>query len=159
MPTQDEKSIKMELSLSLLVEKLINEIKRIKTENPNVVLKLEDDVKFIFFTEFGAPSGIVNSQLTDQLRVFSDSVQRKFESLGPWTLDHQMMLNSFLQERFVMANIVKNSNIEIDKSRAISEKRLEGMRRYKNEKQIYDKFSRSILEIMPRILITIRGTR
>lgn len=50
VPTQDEKSIRMELSLSLLVEKLITELKRIKTENPNVNLQLEDDVRFIFFT-------------------------------------------------------------------------------------------------------------
>lgn len=124
VPTQDEKSIKMELSLSLLVEKLITELKRIQHDNPSITLKLEDDVRFIFFSEFGAPNGIVNSQFTDQLKVFSDSVQRKFESFGPWTLDHQLMLNSFLQERFVMANIVKNSNVEIDKARAISEKRL-----------------------------------
>jgi hypothetical protein len=122
----------MELSLSLLVEKLITEIKRIKTENPNLALKLEDDVRLIFFTEFGAPSNIVNANITDQLKLFADSVHRKFESLGPWTLDHQVMLNSFLQERFVMANIIKNSNLEIEKARAISEKRLEGLRKYKN---------------------------
>jgi hypothetical protein len=40
----------MELSLSLLVEKLITELKRIKTDNPNLILKLEDDVRLIFFT-------------------------------------------------------------------------------------------------------------
>lgn len=70
--------------------------------------------------------------MADQLKLFSDSIQRKFESLGNWTLDHQVMLNSFLQERFIMANIVKNSNLEIEKAKAISEKRLEGIRRYKN---------------------------
>ena len=69
------------------------------------------------------------------------------------------MLNSFLQERFVMANIVKNSNLEIDKAKAISEKRLEGMRRYKNEKQTYDRFSRSIVDILPRVLVSIRTSR
>lgn len=58
--------------------------------------------------------------MADQLKLFSDSVQRKFESLGNWTLDHQLMLNSFLQERFVMANIVKNSNLEIEKAKTIS---------------------------------------
>lgn len=62
--------------------------------------------------------------MADQLKLFSDSIQRKFESLGNWTLDHQLMLNSFLQERFIMANIVKNSNMEIEKAKAISEKRL-----------------------------------
>ena len=37
---QDERSLKMELSLSLLVEKLIMEIKRIKNAHPNVNLDL-----------------------------------------------------------------------------------------------------------------------
>lgn len=50
LPTQDERSIKMELTLSLLVEKLIIELKRLKQANPNLALQLEDDVKLIFFT-------------------------------------------------------------------------------------------------------------
>lgn len=150
----------MQVSLSLLVEKLLMELKRIKAQNPNIVLNLEDDVRLIFFTEFGAPgSTIVTSNLADQLKLFSESVQRKFESLGNWTLDHQLMLNSFLQERFVMANIVKNANLEIEKAKAISEKRLEGIRRYKNDKQMYDKFSRQILDVLPRALMAIRTTR
>lgn len=36
LPKQDERSLKMELSLSLLVEKLILELKRIKQDNPQV---------------------------------------------------------------------------------------------------------------------------
>lgn len=50
LPTQDERSIKMELTLSLLVEKLIIELKRLKQANPNLAIQLEDDVKLIFFT-------------------------------------------------------------------------------------------------------------
>lgn len=45
--------------------------------------------------------------------------------MGGWSTDHQLMLNSFLQERFLMANVVKNSNEAIKKTKAISEKRLE----------------------------------
>lgn len=41
LPTQDERSLKMELSLSLLVEKLILELKRLKQENPNINFALE----------------------------------------------------------------------------------------------------------------------
>jgi hypothetical protein len=52
VPTQDERSLKMELTLSLLVEKLIVELKRLKRQNPNLELSLEDDVRFIFFGEF-----------------------------------------------------------------------------------------------------------
>ncbi len=58
-----------------------------------------------------------------KLKQFSDTVYRKFESLGSWSFDHQMMLNTFLQERFMMANLVKNSNLEIEKSKAIQLKR------------------------------------
>lgn len=33
--------------------------------------------------------------------------------MGGWSKDHQLMLKSFLEERFVLANIVKNANEEI----------------------------------------------
>lgn len=48
---KDDRSVKMELSLSLLVEKLIGELKRVKKQNPNVNLELEDDIRLLFFTE------------------------------------------------------------------------------------------------------------
>lgn len=54
---------------------------------------------------------MVNEDLNSQLKTFSDAIYRKFHSLGEWTTDHQLMLNSFLQERFVMANIVKSANL------------------------------------------------
>ena len=120
---KDDRSVKMELSLSLLVEKLIIELKRIKKQNPNLNLELEEDVRLLFFSELDAPVGGMDTELSHKLRTFSDSVNRKFESLGPWTKDHQLMLNSFLQERFLMANLIKNANLEIEKSKAISVRR------------------------------------
>lgn len=123
VPTQDERSIKMELTLSLLVEKLIIEMKRLRKDNPSLQFLLEDDVKLIFFDELGATSGSVTGDFNSKLKSFSDSVYRKFESLGSWSFDHQMMLNSFLQERFLMANLIKNANVEIEKSKSISVRR------------------------------------
>jgi hypothetical protein len=113
LPKQDDRSLKMELSLSLLVEKLILELKRIKQENPKVNFNLEDDVRLIFFTELDGPGRALEGDLSLKLKSFSDSVNRRFESLGSWSNDHQLMLNSFLQERFLMANLVKNANLEI----------------------------------------------
>lgn len=129
LPKQDERSLKMELSLSLLVEKLILELKRIKQENPQVNFHLEDDVKLIFFAELGA-GNVVEGDLAGKLKTFSDSVNRKFESLGTWSLDHQLMLNSFLQERFLMANLVKSANLEIEKSKTLQLRNSEHMRRF-----------------------------
>ena len=59
LPTQDERSLKMELTLSLLVEQLIVELKRVKREQPGLSLQLEDDVKLIFFSELDASNKLV----------------------------------------------------------------------------------------------------
>lgn len=42
-------------------------------------------------------SNLVSGDFNTKLKSFADSVYRKFESLGSWSVDHQMMLNSFLQ--------------------------------------------------------------
>jgi len=47
------------LTLSLLVEQLIVELKRVKKDNPNVNLQLEDDVKLIFFSELDQGNKLV----------------------------------------------------------------------------------------------------
>lgn len=121
------------MTLSLLVEKLILELKRLRKDNPNLNLQLEEDVKLIFFAELDQGSNLVSGDFNNKLKSFSDSIYRKFESLGSWSVDHQMMLNSFLQERFLMANLVKNANLEIEKSRTISSKSSEAIAKYESE--------------------------
>ena len=133
VPTKDERSIKMELTLSLLVEKLILELKRVHKENPSVKLKLEDDVNLIFFNELDASSNIVEGDFNAKLKSFSDSIYRKFEWLGNGSMDHQIMLNSFLQERFLMANLIKNANMEIEKTKNIAVKREEALKTYESQ--------------------------
>ena len=129
LPGRDDRSVKMELSLSLLVEKLIGELKRVKKQNPNINLELEDDVRLLFFTELDSQNANIQGDLSGKLKSFSDSVHRKFESLGSWSMDHQLMLNSFLQERFLMANVVKSANVEIEKSKSSSLRTVEDLRR------------------------------
>ena len=136
LPKQDERSLKMELSLSLLVEKLIMEIKRIKKTHPNVNLDLEDDVRLIFFSELEGDARL-EGEMAAKLKSFSDGVNRKFESLGNWSSEHQLMLNSFLQERFLMANLVKSANQEIEKSKGLQIQNAEVLRRYENDLENY----------------------
>lgn len=50
VPTRDSYSIRNDLSLSLLVEKLIAEIKRIKAANQSITLNLDEDIQLIFFS-------------------------------------------------------------------------------------------------------------
>lgn len=95
LPSQDEKSLRMELTLSLLVEKLIMELKRIR-ETSKIDLQLDEDIKLIFFAELKAQSQLEGA-LAQQIQSYSGRVMRQFESLGNWSVEHQLMLNSFLQ--------------------------------------------------------------
>ena len=47
------------------------------------------------------------------------------------------MFNTVIQERFDMANMVKHANLEIEKSKAISEQRLEGYRILKQATDVF----------------------
>lgn len=50
------------------------------------------------------------------------------------------MLNSFLQERFLMANLVKNANFEIEKAKGLNLKRDESLRKYEGDLEVYRGF-------------------
>ena len=55
----------------------------------------------------------LDQEMQARLKNYSGYVQRQFESLGSWSTDHQLMLNSFLQERFLMAELIQNANFEL----------------------------------------------
>lgn len=129
LPKADDRSVKMELTLSLLVEKLIVELKRLKKDYPNINFNLEDDVRLIFFTELDG-SRLAGEEMNSKLKSFADMIYRKFEAAGNWSADQQLMLNSFLQERFLMANLVRNANLEIERSKTFTVEREESMKRY-----------------------------
>lgn len=61
VPTKDSDVIRNELAMSVLIEKLILEIKRIKQSNPSLQLSLDDDVILVFFTELYDQQNLRNS--------------------------------------------------------------------------------------------------
>ena len=131
--------------MSLLVEKLIFEIKRIKKENPNVNLRLDDDVGLIFFTELYDKQNVsVSSDFDHSLKDYTRSAVSKLQGMGgQWTTDHELMLNTVLEERFAMANLVRQANIEIEKVRAISDQRAAALREKENQ---YAQASKALAE-------------
>ena len=87
-------------------------------------------MRLIFFAELDGTGKALEGDLSAKLKSFSDGLNRKFESLGSWSQDHQLMLNSFLQERFLMANLVKNANLEIEKSKSIQLRNSDYLRKF-----------------------------
>lgn len=137
VPTQDGYSLRNEFAMSLLVEKLIHEIKRIKKENPNIKLSLEDDVALIFFTELHDKQTInISTDFQANLSRYTEDAVRKFTNTGgKWTSDHEIMLNTVLSERFAMANAVKQANSEIEKVKAIADAKANILRDRENQLQ------------------------
>ena len=71
--------------MSLLVEKLIIEIKRIKKENPNIKFAFDEDVNSIFFSELydNRPSGSnISGDFKANLQKYTEDAIRKFTKNG-----------------------------------------------------------------------------
>lgn len=108
--------IKGELALSLLVEKLIIELKRIKKDNPNVKFNFDDDISYIFFSELydNRPGSNISGDFKANLQKYTEEAIFKFtKNGGQWTRDHEFMLHTVLGERFAMASTIKFANEEI----------------------------------------------
>ena len=103
-------------------------------EVQQVKFQLDEDIKLVFGSELKTSSNLVGADFNRLITDYSNSIQSKFKSMGGWSMDHQLMLNSFLEERFLMANILRTANSDLSKTKAISEKRLESMRKYKFER-------------------------
>ena len=130
VPTRDGYSIRNELAMSLLVEKLILEIKRIQKQNPSVRLDLDDDVALIFFAElYDKQSVSISADFEVNLKRYTEEAIRKFTNQGgAWTSEHEFMLNTVLSERFAMANAVKHANSEIEKAKALADSKAFALR-------------------------------
>lgn len=99
VPTKDSEIIRNELAMSILIEKLILEIKRIKKANPSLDLSLDDDVLLVFFTELYDKQNLRNTtSFTKNLKEYTQSAVSKFTQMGGnWSYDHELMLNTILE--------------------------------------------------------------
>ena len=151
VPTLTSDSIKTETSYAVLIDQLVAEIKRIKNTNPNVNLQLNEDVTLMFFSDLldGNKLQSVSADLGAQLKSYKESQKSKLFSLGTtWTNEHNLMINTILDERFTMANVIKQANLEVEKSKSIADQRLHG---YKMLRQNYT-LSQTKLENLEREL-------
>ena len=127
VPTATAESIKTETSYAVLIDKLISEIKRIKSSNNSVRLELDEDIQLMFFSDLldgNKQLRNLSPELGSQLRSYKESQKSKLYSLGKtWSNDHELMLNTILDERFTMANLLKEANLQVEKSKSIANQR------------------------------------
>ena len=132
VPTVTAEAIQTETSYAVLIDKLISEIKRIKSGNNNVRLELDEDIQLMFFSDLLDGSKQLRNlspELSSQLKSYKESQKSKMYSLGKtWSNDHELMLNTILDERFTMANLLKDANLQVEKSKSIADQRGEAYR-------------------------------
>ena len=67
--------------------------------------------------------------MNSQLKSYKESQKSKLYSLGKtWSNDHELIINTIIDERFTMANLLKDANLQIEKSKAIADQRGEAYR-------------------------------
>jgi hypothetical protein len=118
VPTKDQESLREELALAVLVEKLIGEIRTIKTSNPSLKLSLDADLQLLFFSEAFVSHGKVSEDLNKQLNEYLATYRSKTSPN-----DRDVFIKSILDDRFALANTVKRANLEIEKIKAIAASR------------------------------------
>ena len=133
VPTND---LRGELALSLLVEKLVLELRRIKKQNSSIRFELDDEINLIFFSEFDGTSKL-SPEFQDSLKRFTNQAIAKFtENGGKWTSDHELMLHTVLTERFAIANVIKQANEEVIKAKELTEIKAHALREKEGQLQL-----------------------
>lgn len=63
----------------------------------------------MFDVNFNGSVKRVNDSFKSQLGKFQQSIESKFSKLNGWGTDHNIMLKSFIDERFQLANVIKRT--------------------------------------------------
>ena len=107
----------------MLIDQLLSALRKIESDHKAVNLKgyLEDDVMNMFGTVFNGTINNVTESFTNNMRRLSTSMCKKFDKLDGWTIEHEDMLKSFIDERFKLASVIKeireqNKNLIQDNS-------------------------------------------
>lgn len=102
----------------------------------------------------------VSASFTQNLKEYTQTAISKFTQMGGnWTSDHELMLNTILEERFAMANLVKQANLEIEKVKSISDKRAAALREKETQYQQISKQLAEFYKTVGTLYDTVDGKR
>lgn len=101
MPTEDKDK---ECTLSYMVEKLVQELRRLKHAH-KITLNLDEELLRIFFNEKGMDRG-----MEEKFEELSETLKNKYASMGAWADSNPFLVNTFLQEHFIMKSTIESAN-------------------------------------------------
>ena len=113
----------------------------------------------MFDINFNASVKKVNENLNSQLKKFKSSVESKFSKLNGWGTDHNIMLKSFIDERFQLANVIKKTK---DMNAQLASENNDLREKLEREREIPVRIVELLIEFnqfMPKILDVLDAER
>ncbi len=133
VPTLDLESERFQVTLAMIISRLLGELLRIKEKNPSIKFDIDAEILKIFSDQFRDKSGILEGASGK----FGDSIHRIYgfydnflKNLGgsSLSLEQQLIYTAALEERLLVASLIDEANLQIKKAQAISDKRAEAFR-------------------------------
>lgn len=129
----DAEAERFQVTLSMLVGKLLGELLRIKEKNPSIQFNIDTEVLKVFSNQYREKTGLLDIKGGD----FGQNLHRVYgyydnflTSLGGESLTHdqQLMYSAALEERLLMSSLIEEANLQIQKAQSISENRSEAFK-------------------------------
>lgn len=113
----------------------------------------------MFDVSFVGTVSAVNQSFNTQLKKFQNSIESKFSKLDGWGVDHNLMLKSFIDERFQLANVIKRTK---EVNQQLTKENNELREKLEHERDMPLKIIQLLIEyneFMPRMLAVIDKER
>ena len=119
---------RFQVTLSMIVSKLLAELMRVKEKNPSIQMNIDAEILKMFSNQFREKGGLLElkegnfGQNLHRIYGFYDNF---LSSMGGASLTHdqQLMYTAALEERLLMSSIIDEANLQIQKAQSISENR------------------------------------
>ena len=124
---------RFQVTLSMIVSKLLAELMRVKEKNPSIQMNIDAEILKMFSNQFREKGGLLElkegnfGQNLHRIYGFYDNF---LSSMGGASLTHdqQLMYTAALEERLLMSSIIDEANLQIQKAQSISENRTEAFK-------------------------------
>lgn len=138
VPTLDLEAERFQVTLSMIVSKLVGELLRVKDTNPNLRLDIDAEILKIFSDQYREKSGLLqgaDGKFGENLHKIYGFYDSFLNNLGGNNLSYeqQLIYTAALEERLLVASLIDEANLQIKKAQTISEKRGEAFRVLKQE--------------------------
>ena len=129
VPTMDLEAERFQVTLAMIISRLLGELLRIKEKNPSIKLDIDAEILKIFSDQYreksGLLQGVTDAKFNDGIHKIYGFYENFLNNLGGSNLswEQQLIYTAALEERLLVASLIDEANLQIKKAQTISDKR------------------------------------